>query len=179
MAPDARASQPLISSALASSTSPARRSTRARSSNGSAAQLFCASTARTAAVCTSSGVALPTSPSDSPVAGSTAPYVPPLPSLPAPVQTLPCQAPSSSSPMSCSPVRSVGHREDGLEHVATGAGLEGLVDVLQVVEADQAVEREPPLPVQFDQGADQRLTATAAAERADDPLPPQRGEVIQ
>ena len=35
----------------------------------------------------------------SPVAGSTASYVPPEPSVHAPVQTLPCQAPSSSSAM--------------------------------------------------------------------------------
>ena len=65
-------SHPLISSAFASSTSPARRSTRARSSNGSAAQDLWASTARTAAECTSSGVAFPTGAITSPVAGSTA-----------------------------------------------------------------------------------------------------------
>src|SRR3954470_7124888 len=102
IAPDSRASQPLISSALASRTSPALRSTRARSSNVAAAHACCAATARTAAVCTSAGVARPTGAITSPVAGSTASYVPPDPSVHAPVQTLPSQAPSSSSPISFS-----------------------------------------------------------------------------
>lgn len=60
-------------------------------------QARCASAARSMARCTSSGVARPTGAMTSPVAGSTASQVPPDPSVHVPVQTSPCQAPSSSS----------------------------------------------------------------------------------
>ena len=59
-----------ISSPWLLNSSPARRSTAARSEYGSAAHSRCASCARRRARSTSSGVAAPTRPSSAPVAGS-------------------------------------------------------------------------------------------------------------
>lgn len=77
--PASRTIQSCTSAAWASHSSPARRSTAARSAGLRRAQSRWASAAARAAAATSSGVATPTWPRVSPVAGSTTGWVPPVP----------------------------------------------------------------------------------------------------